>query len=156
MPHPLDTQNMESVLREFPQQFRAGIEAAQEALAAAKQRGILPPGPFDGVLLAGMGGSWMPGALVRDAKLARVPILIHRNYGLPDSLHLKNPLVIASSFSGNTEETLSAYQAARNERLPVVGVSRHGDPGEPAKLEELCRQDGKPWIRRKPSASVWL
>jgi glucose/mannose-6-phosphate isomerase len=140
MPHPLDTQDMESVIRGFPRQFRAGIQAADEALQAAKDKGTLPPGPFGGVLLAGMGGSWMPGALARDAKLARVPILIHRNYDLPDPIHLQDPLVIASTFSGNTEETLSAYEGARDRPLPVVGVTCGG------KLGDLCRDDGKLWV----------
>ena len=140
MPHPLDTLDMESVLSGFPGQFRAGIGAAEKALAGA-EKAALPPGPFGGVLLAGMGGSWMAGALVRDARLARVPILIHRDYGLPDPIQLQSPLVIASTFSGDTEETLSAYEAARDKGLPLVGVSRSG------KLEELCREDGQLWIR---------
>jgi glucose/mannose-6-phosphate isomerase len=132
---------MESIIREFPGQFCAGIEAAEKALRAAKAKGILPPGPFGGVLLAGMGGSWMSGALVRDAKLARVPILIDRDYGIPDPLHLDKPLVIASTFSGNTEETISSYQVARHKRFPVVGITCGG------RLGQLCSEDGKLWVR---------
>jgi glucose/mannose-6-phosphate isomerase len=131
---------MESVLLKFPGQFGAGVDAAEEVLAAAEEKGTLPPGPFGGVLLAGMGGSWMPGALVRDAGLASKPIHVHRNYDLPKRLDLDNPLVIASSFSGNTEETLSAYEAAEKRELPVIGVSRGGA------LEECCQRDGKLWI----------
>ena len=106
MVHPLDKQNMEKIISQSPGQFGAGLEAAKDAK--------VPGGPFGGVLLAGMGGSWMLGALVREAKLCRVPIHIHRDYGLPEPLPLENPLVIASTFSGNTQETLSAYDAARD------------------------------------------
>ena len=80
MTHPLDTQNMEKVIAESPRQFRAGLKAAKDVK--------VPGGPFGSVLLAGMGGSWMAGALVREAKLSRVPIQIHRDYGLPECLLL--------------------------------------------------------------------
>ena len=116
MAHPLDTQNMERIIEQSPRQFRAGLEAARDV----KVRG----GPFGSVLMAGMGGSWMAGALVREAKLCRVPIQIHRDYGLPDPLLLDNPLVVASTFSGNTQESLSAYDAARDKGLPIVSITR--------------------------------
>jgi glucose/mannose-6-phosphate isomerase len=116
MAHPVDTQNMEKIISQSPGQFRAGLEAAKDVK--------VPGGPFGGVLLAGMGGSWMAGALVRDAKLCRVPIHIHRDYGLPNPIPLDNPLVVASTFSGNTQETLSAYDAARDKGLPIVAITR--------------------------------
>jgi len=135
MAHPLDKQNMEKIIAESPRQFRAGLEAAKDVK--------VPGGPFGSVLMAGMGGSWMAGALVRDAKLCRVPIQIHRDYGLPDPLLLENPLVIASTFSGNTQESLSAYDAARDRGLPIVSITRRSfdDPktGKPVK-NELARR----------------
>ena len=120
MTHPLDKQNMEEIIQQSPKQFRAGLKAAEGVKVAG--------GPFGGVLLAGMGGSWMAGALVRDAKLSRVPIQIHRDYGLPDPLFLEKPLVVASTFSGNTQESLSAYDAARDRKLPVVSITRRSFP----------------------------
>ena len=57
--HPLDVQRMDEVIRRSPEQFRAGLAAA-EGIA-------LPGGPFSDVLLAGMGGSWMAGAKSRSA-----------------------------------------------------------------------------------------
>ena len=62
------------------------------------------------VVILGMGGSAIGGDFVRRLALAgsKVPVWVHRDYGLP-AFVAKNTLVIASSYSGNTEETLSAF-----------------------------------------------
>lgn len=130
--HPLDSQRMDEVIRRSPEQFRAGLAAAE---------GItVPGGPFTDILLAGMGGSWMAGALLADAALVTVPLAIHRGYGLPRGT-LATTLVLASSFSGNTEETLSAYDAAKEERRPLVGIAAGGE------LERRCAEDGVPFVK---------
>lgn len=97
-------------------------------------------GPFTRVLVAGMGGSWMAGALVRDAGLSTVRIDIHRGYDLPP-VPRDGTLVIASSFSGNTEETLSAYDAAKAARMALIGISAGGE------LERRCASDGVPFVK---------
>lgn len=123
----LDSRDMESIIRRFPSQFHEGLAAA---------KGVkVPGGPFKSVQVAGMGGSWMAAALVADGKLASVPIRIHRGYQLPDPLRLEAPLVVASSFSGNTREVLSAYEAARQAGLPLVGISSDGE------LARRCEKD---------------
>lgn len=132
MPHPLDTQNMEQVIRQSPEQFAAGLRFAQEV--------TLPPGPFSTICVAGMGGSWMAGALVRDSGLARVPVSLHRGYDLPRTIP-SDTLVIASSFSGNTEETLSAFEAARAAGLSVIGMAAGGE------LEKRCADAGVPFVK---------
>jgi glucose/mannose-6-phosphate isomerase len=60
-----------------------------------------------------MGGSAIGGDLVRSLaeSEARVPVLVNRDYGLPAFVDDRT-LVIASSYSGNTEETLSAFEPA--------------------------------------------
>ncbi|MDP3685630.1 MAG: bifunctional phosphoglucose/phosphomannose isomerase [bacterium] len=132
MSHPLDTQNMEGIIRQSPEQFSAGLRAAAQV--------PLPSGPFSQVLVAGMGGSWMAGALVRDTGLNTVPIAIHRGYDIPQHLP-PDTLVIASSFSGNTEETLSAYEEARTAGLPLIGMAAGGE------LEKRCHDHTVPFIK---------
>lgn len=132
MLHPLDRENMEGVIRRSPEQFTAGLNAAAQV--------PLPTGPFSRVLVAGMGGSWMAGALVRDAGLGTVPIVIHHGYGMPEHLP-SDTLVIISSFSGNTEEPLSTYDAARAAGFSVVGVAVGGE------LERRCASDGVPLVK---------
>lgn len=132
VPHPLDTDNLEQIITDSPKQFAAGLDAA----AAVP----LPNGPFDRLLVAGMGGSWMAAQLVSDAGLTTIPIDIHRTYGLP-RIFGGQPLVLTSSFSGNTEETLSAYAAAREAGYAVIGMAAGGE------LQKRCARDGMPFMR---------
>lgn len=127
---------MEAVIRRSPEQFQAGIKAA----AGLPRETLAKWGPVHRVLLAGMGGSWMAGALVRDTGLSTVRTDIHRGYGLPPG-PTRGTLVVASSFSGNTEETLSAYDAAKTAGLPLVGIAAGGE------LERRCAADGIPFVK---------
>ncbi len=65
------------------------------------------------VVILGMGGSAIGGDLVSNlvASEAKLPILVHRDYNLPAFIDSKT-LVIASSYSGMTEETLSLFEQA--------------------------------------------
>jgi len=65
------------------------------------------------VVILGMGGSAIGGDLVSNlvASEAKLPILVHRDYNLPAFIDSKT-LVIASSYSGMTEETLSSFKQA--------------------------------------------
>jgi len=84
--------------------------------------------PLRGVIVAGMGGSAIGGdllaALARD--LATVPVVVHRNYGLP-AWAGPHTLVLASSYSGNTEETLSSAAEAFRRGAPLVAVTTGGE-----------------------------
>ncbi|MCZ6615468.1 MAG: bifunctional phosphoglucose/phosphomannose isomerase [Chloroflexi bacterium] len=85
------------------------------------------------VLVAGMGGSAIGGDLL--AGLAGLeeapPIHVVRDYILPSWVGPKT-LVIASSYSGNTEETLSAYRQARERGAPLVAMTSGGTLAEEA------------------------
>jgi len=65
------------------------------------------------VVILGMGGSAIGGDLVSSLAIseAKLPILVHRDYNLPAFIDAKT-LVIASSYSGMTEETLSSFEQA--------------------------------------------
>lgn len=78
---------------------------------------------FNKFLVAGMGGS----NLVTDLIKIRDPsldIISHRNYGLPPKID--DRLIIVSSYSGNTEETIDAFEKAIKNKLTVVAVSTGG------------------------------
>ena len=65
------------------------------------------------VVILGMGGSAIGGDLISSlaASEASIPVLVHRGYNLPAFVD-NQTLVIAASYSGNTEETLSAFEQA--------------------------------------------
>jgi glucose/mannose-6-phosphate isomerase len=96
--------------------------------------------PFDRILIAGMGGSAIGGDLLASyvADMAALPISVHRDYDLPAWAAGKKTLVIASSHSGNTEETLSAYEQARINKCQLMCVSTGGA------LAKKAAADGTP------------
>jgi glucose/mannose-6-phosphate isomerase len=83
--------------------------------------------PASSAIVAGMGGSGIAGdvaAVVAAAEGRRVDV--HKSYGLPGWADASSGLVVAVSHSGNTEETLSAFDAALAASLPAAAVSVGG------------------------------
>ena len=107
----------------FPEQCR--IAASLGARFVAENS--LPGRPIDGVILAGMGGSAIGGDLLHAlmTKYGKVPFSVSRSYELP-AWATRNTLVLAASCSGDTEETLAAYDAARAKGAMVVCVTSGG------------------------------
>jgi glucose/mannose-6-phosphate isomerase len=105
------------------------------------------------VALLGMGGSAIGGDLVRGVWSDRltVPLEVVRGYDLPAWVG-SDSLVIASSYSGATEETISAFGAALERRCPVAVITTGGP------LAEVARRAGLPLVTfpgaGSPRASV--
>lgn len=78
------------------------------------------------VVVLGMGGSGMAAAVAALAAEGGRPVVVHRSYDLPSWAVPSGALVVAVSYSGNTEETLSGTRVARDAGLPVVGVTSGG------------------------------
>lgn len=123
-----DPGNMLDRIKELPQQIRDAWKIAQAA--------TLPPhfGDVRNITVLGMGGSAIggefAGALLLDE--LKVPLAVHRDYGLPAYIG-RDSLVIASSFSGNTEETLSGLEEARKRGARIIGITTGGRVAEQAK-----------------------
>ncbi len=81
----------------------------------------------DSVVILGMGGSAIGGDLVRTLvrDLCPVPIFVNRGYDLPRFVG-RGTLVIASSYSGNTEETLAAFQEASRRGAKLLALTTDG------------------------------
>src|SRR5581483_5417525 len=94
-----------------------------------------------GLVVAGMGGSAIGGALARAAlgDHASRPIFVTRAYGLP-SWTTPETTVLCASYSGNTQETLACYESAGALGAQRVVVSTGG------RLTEMAREDGVPVI----------
>ena len=91
------------------------------------------------VLIAGMGGSAIGADLLAAyaAPLCEVPITVLRNYHLPKWAKDSSTLVICSSHSGNTEETLSVFREAVSSHCSVMCISTGGQLLKSAKEESL-------------------
>ncbi|MEO0180924.1 MAG: bifunctional phosphoglucose/phosphomannose isomerase [candidate division WOR-3 bacterium] len=90
------------------------------------------------IYICGMGGSAASGDILK-AIVPDVPIEVVRDYYLPSFLG-EEDAVIAVSYSGNTEETLSAYAQAIEKRVAALVVASGG------KLLEAARADGVPYV----------
>jgi len=93
-------------------------------------------------IIVGMGGSHLASDILKMIKPER-DIIIHRNYGLPSLPmgDLKDRLVILSSYSGNTEEVLDAYDEAGKLNLQRAVISIGG------KLLDKAKKDGTPYVQ---------
>jgi glucose/mannose-6-phosphate isomerase len=132
----IDVSDMLGRVRELPRQLALARRVAASVDLPDRYRDV------DAVLLLGMGGSAIGAELV--AALAgdrlRVPLLIHRDYGMPGWAGSRT-LVIAASHSGETVETLSGAAAARRRGVPLVVVSTGGALGRQAEA------DATPYLR---------
>jgi glucose/mannose-6-phosphate isomerase len=87
------------------------------------------------VVLAGMGGSALPGVFLRAWPGTKVPFEIVRDYNLPEYVDQRT-LFISSSYSGNTEETLAALSEAESRGAQIVVLSAGGKLAEYAKTKK--------------------
>ncbi|MEJ2211790.1 MAG: bifunctional phosphoglucose/phosphomannose isomerase, partial [Anaerolineae bacterium] len=101
----------------------------RDAWAAVREL-TLPPRHMETykVIVTGMGGSAIGGDLAAAVvePHSSLPIQVLRDYGLPAYAD-RHTLVIASSYSGNTEETLSTFRAARERDCALVAVTTGGE-----------------------------
>jgi glucose/mannose-6-phosphate isomerase len=131
----LDKSNMLELLLDFPEQCRVALALAQSAKILFEKR------DFRKIVFAGMGGSAIGADLVRSYLYfeSRIPMVVLREYELPAYVD-DATLVIVSSFSGNTEETLSAYRQAKEKGATLLAISSGGT------LKEYALQDGLTFI----------
>lgn len=81
--------------------------------------------PVKNVAYAGMGGSALAAELLRTFPALKVPFVISKEYNLPTFVG-EDTLVICASYSGNTEETLDALQAARQAGAQIAIITHGG------------------------------
>ena len=129
----LDPSGMLQHLHELPDQCQ---RAWQNALAFELPQSYRR---VDRAIILGMGGSAIGGDLLRSLALLenRLPVWVYRSYGLPPLLN-ENTLLIASSYSGNTEETLSSF--AESLQTPAKKLVLTGG----GRLRALAEKEGIP------------
>jgi len=110
-------------------------EYCRDAINRAKR--VIVPANFNpkNIVVVGMGGSAIGGELLKDWLRETLPVSIQvcRDYVLPAYVN-KNTLVIANSYSGNTEETVTAFLSAVQKKCSVLAVTSGGQ------LAEFCKK----------------
>lgn len=94
-------------------------------------------GSIDNVVHAGMGGSALWGLVSKSWPSYSVPFDLCRDYDIPAYVS-ENTLFIASSYSGNTEETLAALEQAEAKQAKIAIITGGG------KLAEIAKEKGYP------------
>jgi len=130
----VDPSGMYDKIYNFPEQLEEAMTIGQ-----AIEPDLTYYKNIQNITVAGMGGSAIGGDLVRSwlADKLNIPFHICRNYRLPNFIN-SNSLVIASSYSGNTEETLSAFQDAVDRKAKIFCLTTGGKLGELAEKQGLC------------------
>lgn len=130
--YPYDTEDMKSMIQGF---------ASQINLAYRQKIEVEFEGNINAVIVTGMGGSAVAGDLLKTClKDEPTPIEVNRGYSLPKNAD-KETLVVISSYSGNTEETLSAYKDALRKSCKIVAITTGG------KLVKLCEANRTQMIK---------
>ena len=107
----------------------------RDAIKRAEQVNVSETVNPQNIVIVGMGGSAIGGEILRDwlqDKLS-VPLEVCRDYALPAYVN-KDTLVFANSYSGNTEETLTAFLTAINRKCTILAVTSGGQ------LEAFCKK----------------
>lgn len=124
-----------------PEDIRYGVEHLSEQVrtAWAETKQMKLPAGFahvPSIVIAGMGGSALGPEMLMTAfgDRLRVPVTIVRDYSLPPTVDAKS-LVILSSFSGTTEETLSVADEVKKKKMKAIVIAAGGPLAARAKEE---------------------
>lgn len=122
---------MHQLIEDFPQNIKAAVKASASLnLNPSKTE-------LQNVVITGLGGSGIGGKIVANiiSPSATLPIFINNDYTLPQFVN-RHTLVIACSYSGNTEETLAAVELAHQKNAEITCLTSGG------KLEAFAKQNG--------------
>jgi len=122
---------MEQYIAAFPEGMKKAVEHSKNLKLKDGDRNIA------NVVITGLGGSGIGGTIVSKivAEYASTPIVVNNDYTLPEFVG-RETLVIACSYSGNTEETLSAFDIALESGAEIACITSGG------KLKSLAEENG--------------
>ncbi|MDQ1329312.1 MAG: Bifunctional phosphoglucose/phosphomannose isomerase [Candidatus Poribacteria bacterium] len=126
-----DKSDMKSILLHFADQYREAKNTVHSFNISESY------GQVKNIVISGMGGSAIGGDLTRSlfSEECPIPIVINRDYGVPRFVD-DSTFFIAVSYSGNTEETISAFENALERKAKIISISCGG------KLQKLSKKAG--------------
>lgn len=122
---------MKTLIEDFGKQLKEAIDIAGSA-------NLTPKKNIQNVVISGLGGSGIGGTIMWDliSETCPAPVIINKDYSLPGFVNT-NSLVIISSYSGNTEETIQALNEAIEKKAQIICVTSGGKVEEIAKSEKF-------------------
>jgi glucose/mannose-6-phosphate isomerase len=120
---------MKTLVEGFSAQLQEALDIAHKAVLTKKNN-------IQNIIVTGLGGSGIGGTILSELiqDECSIPVLVNKDYFLPAYVN-SNTLVIISSYSGNTEETVSAMKQAITKKAQVVCITSGG------KIKELADQN---------------
>ena len=117
----LDHSDMQGEIKDFPNQIKESIKIMESWNSEKKYSDI------QNILILGMGGSAIGGDLARVIAQPHcaLPIIMNRTYTIPQWVDSKT-LILSCSYSGDTEETLSAFSKCVERNCPILVISTGG------------------------------
>lgn len=118
----LDSKNMLAEIDGLPDQLQSAWELGKTFPLPEKR-------DYTSVVLCGMGGSSVSADLAAAyaASSVSIPVSVYHDYGLPLYAKGRDTLIVCCSHSGDTEETLDAFETAVKNACTVVVVSTGGE-----------------------------
>ena len=135
MVNTMDLDDLQGFRQLDKQNMLAELEGLPDQLQCAWELGLTMPLPnraaqdYACVAISGMGGSAIGADLLAAyvSPTCGMPIIVHRDYGLPAHARGKSTLFVASSHSGETEETLDGYEAALRNDCTMIAITTGGE-----------------------------
>jgi len=112
---------MDKLIERFPAQLVESLQIGEAATLTPHSK------PIHKIFVAGLGGSGIGGDFVAEliSDECKVPYLVGKSYSIPAYVD-ENTMVVISSYSGNTEETLSAFDQAEKTGAKIVCIASGG------------------------------
>ena len=131
-----DKENMYGSIWNFPDNLKDALTIGENISLKNKDYNL------QNIVIAGMGGSAIGGDIVAilEEQNIKIPYLVCRDYNVPKWVN-SNSLVICSSYSGNTEETISAFHKSKDRGASICGITTGG------KLLKLLENHKKDYVK---------
>jgi glucose/mannose-6-phosphate isomerase len=123
---------MKELIEGFSKQIEKGIEIFSNNLPKEVHK------KYSNVVISGLGGSGIGGTIIRDlsSTFSTIPVIVNKEYSIPAFVGPET-LFIASSYSGDTEETIAATQLAIDKKANIICITSGGKLAEMAKANHL-------------------
>lgn len=133
--HDKKQNSMDKLIQAFSSQIRQGLDISESIQANVSSE-------ITNIVLCGLGGSGIGGKLVQEiaSDSLKVPFLTNHDYSIPNFINEKS-LVFISSYSGNTEETLEAFERCMKVNAQIVCITSGG------KIAQIAEEKGFTLIR---------
>ena len=127
---------MDKMIARFPEQLSEALALAQNVTLKKHNA------PLRSIFISGLGGSGIGGNFVQEfvRPVCKLPVVVSKGYEAPSWIN-KHTLAICSSYSGNTEETLSTLEQLLNTGAQVVCIASGG------RLLEIAKQRGLDYVQ---------